>query len=306
MQTSLWFEIFGQDNIDIDNLNRYFSFLLNCSNLSVESPSHTHHILPKSLDINNQCCTETITLSIKNHYYAHYLIPDIFITPYIRGAMSAVLSGLLQGEYVDQIPKDLLEAGRKKMSLYMQNFGNPTYGKVFITDGISMKLINKNSDVPEGWRLGMSDMQKEKNSIGHLGHVVSRNHREKLSKSLRGQIWITDGIQNKKIPQSASLPSGWRYGQCDITKAKKSVGHLHKLYITDGIHERRICDTDLIPSGWYIGLSEPHKERVRNAKHGISTTAGKIWIQNGQKQTLISKDTPIPDGWQKGMLPRNK
>ena len=51
---------------------------------------------------------------------------------------------------------------------------NPMYGKVRITDGVRNKTINKEDEVPEGWRYGMVCSRKK------LGKEVSRSETSSL------------------------------------------------------------------------------------------------------------------------------
>jgi len=33
---------------------------------------------------------------------------------------------------------------------------------------------------------------------------------------MKGRIWITNGLKNKKILKENEIPSGWYRGRCDI------------------------------------------------------------------------------------------
>ena len=82
------------------------------------------------------------------------------------------------------------------------------------------------------WNKGLTkenslSLQKTSNTL--LGHKVSSSTRKKISDKSKNRVMITDGVQNKRIPQDNQalidkyLSEGWRYG-------KAKTGLDRKLY----------------------------------------------------------------------------
>lgn len=61
-----------------------------------------------------------------------------------------------------------------------------------------------------------------------------------------GSMWITNGVENRKIKKDEPIPEGWKRG--------RKVGE-KTMWITNGSKEIRIKKTDEIPNGWRKGRS---------------------------------------------------
>ena len=66
------------------------------------------------------------------------------------------------------------------------------YGKIFITNGTQNKMISPGTDIPNGWKIGISDNKNRHN---------------------KGKIWVTNGILEKMINKDADIPEGWVRGR---------------------------------------------------------------------------------------------
>ena len=80
------------------------------------------------------------------------------------------------------------------------------YGKIWITNGVDIKLIYVNDNLPEGWHKGKrrnSDDARKKISIALSG----TNHPG------YGKIWITNGEINKRIYPTEIIPIKWYRGK---------------------------------------------------------------------------------------------
>jgi len=162
-------------------------------------------------------------------------------------------------------------------------------------------------------------------------YINSRLYEEsrlKFSQMISESIWITDGINSKRIPSNLSYPDHWYPGRPEevhhkiaeqIKGTKHSLEHIKKnsdsqqgrIHITDGINEKHIKD-DYILDGWYLGRSESSKKKISIANLGraISELAkykiaqhqtGTFWVTNNKINKKIKNTTEIPKGWRLGL-----
>ena len=81
-----------------------------------------------------------------------------------------------------------------------------------------------------------------------------------------GKIWITNGVENKKIKDKDLIPNGWRigrilgseFGKLMSNKLKGTrIGNQNTQYgtcwITNGIESKKVKKTETIPDGWKLG-----------------------------------------------------
>jgi hypothetical protein len=108
-----------------------------------------------------------------------------------------------------------------------------------------------------------------------------------------GTVWITDGINAKKINKDVDLPPGWSYGRtskkkCDncgepASSQQSKYCRAHKLEA-------------LKANGKNAGI-----KNVRNILgRAKESYAGKKFITNGMIDKLHDPSTPTPDGWRYG------
>ncbi len=86
----------------------------------------------------------------------------------------------------------------------------------------------------------------------------SSKHRENISKGLTGlvgtkrpresgtHIWITNGVETRRVKKSDSLPDGWKGGSSFKPTS-------NTIWITDGSKNKRIDVVSNIPEGWKRG-----------------------------------------------------
>lgn len=81
-----------------------------------------------------------------------------------------------------------------------------------------------------------------------------------------GKIWVTNGVENKKIKDKDLIPNGWRigrilgseFGKLMSNKLKGTrIGSQNTQYgtcwITNGIESKKVKKTETIPDGWKLG-----------------------------------------------------
>lgn len=107
--------------------------------------------------------------------------------------------------------------------------------KVSITDPryLSGQLV-------QPWKGGHHSQQtkiKIKNS-------VKLKYKNGMTNSQYGTMWITNGIQNKKIKSDNVIPQGWKRGRNN---------YRNKCWITDGIQNKMIDKNAIVPQGWKKG-----------------------------------------------------
>lgn len=75
---------------------------------------------------------------------------------------------------------------------YSTDLHGNNYGKVFITNGTDNKMITKESQVPEGWVLGVSETKNKHN---------------------KGKIWINNGSEEKMVYKDIPFSDEWKRGR---------------------------------------------------------------------------------------------
>ena len=111
----------------------------------------------------------------------------------------------------------------------------------------------------------MSDSVKEQVSKRFRGILLSEDRKIELSKIAKNRRSITNGVKGGWLHEGEQMPEGWRYGR--------------------------------------LPYRVKRKKRADRINH--NTTLGLIWVNNGKQNLYIKKDSPIPDGYQRGMLKRN-
>ena len=94
-----------------------------------------------------------------------------------------------------------------------------------ITDGMTVKFINKGLPIPEGWKPASTNPEGNAN-----------------------KICITNGKRNKFIRSFADMPKtgGWKIGSCNL-------GNTDFFWMTDGKIDKQVPAGTAIPGGWRKG-----------------------------------------------------
>lgn len=126
--------------------------------------------------------------------------------------------------------------------------------RIGITDGIRNKFIKKDKKIPKGWKLGTSWTDEHKQKIRSIRKqrwanlseqeknewkekIVFANkntprkpqsskQREEIGKKFKNSIYITNGIDNKRIKNEEQIPKGWIKGR--VTKTPRSKETIEK------------------------------------------------------------------------------
>ena len=150
--------------------------------------------------------------------------------------------------------------------------------KIWITNGIENKNISATSEIPQGYRRGLSQ---------------------------KGYIWISDGIKIKRLQIGKAIPEGYREGRSE--KHRNVIRG--KIWITDGRTNKTINPDDTIPEKWKRGRTvtpyKGHACTVVTKQFLSNLTSNTIPITNGMICKRILKTDKIPEGFRKGRL-KNK
>jgi hypothetical protein len=114
---------------------------------------------------------------------------------------------------------------------------------------------------------------KGKMAYALLFFKVSESTKKTLIKSIsdyrKNFMPITDGISDKWILKTETVPEGFTRGFSPATIKKHGDGNKGKKWITNGVESKQI-KSDRLPEGWYYGQTEKHKENNSNALSGMN------------------------------------
>jgi hypothetical protein len=85
-----------------------------------------------------------------------------------------------------------------------------------------------------------------------------KRHKESTASktyTAKGSIWITNGIERRRVAVDSVLPEGWQKGK-EITAVKRAtIAVKGSMWITDGHQDRRVIGGSDVPEGWRRGRS---------------------------------------------------
>ena len=152
-------------------INRYNSFIEYCRGRSIEIGTYTeiHHIIPVCLGGNN-ASDNLIVMTAREHYLAHWILWKAYDNPSLTNAFF-MMCRQNKKQNREIIPSYLYEKLKKEMAIIAAERGK---SRIWITNGIEDKFIDKNSEIPSGWGRGrtltkditkIDIYKKEKNSL---------------------------------------------------------------------------------------------------------------------------------------------
>ena len=134
------------------------------------------------------------------------------------------------------------------------------------------------------------------------------HHTEEAKQAISNNIWITNGIENKKAEKEEQIPLGWRLGRVHSShwktgrkKGSKNINgtKVTTIWITDGTISRRYPKDQSIPDGcvhgrlitWAkgreAGFKNPHTSEW-NSKIGKALTGIKRSAETKKKNALVN------------------
>jgi hypothetical protein len=138
---------------------------------------------------------------------------------------------------------------------------------------------------------------------GGKGGSHSDETNKKLAELRKGKIWITDGENQKYVPEGDILSwesKGWKRGMKPSAKrdAYFAGGSRTKNTVwinKDGINKRVSSDdiVEHINNGWIIGQLSTNPGQHKRAY---------VWITDGVESKNVKSTEPIPDGWRLGRV----
>jgi hypothetical protein len=157
---------------------------------------HKHHILPKHMGGSDDP-SNLVELSLEEHAEAHRILFEKYGLWQDEIAWKG-LSGLIGKEEI--IRKVLSEAAKERL----EKQGNPFSGIKTKSNFIENKENRKYA----------SDLSKTPEAILKRKQTYSKIQHQKGEKNSQfGSMWITNGLENKKVSKNSSLQEGWRKGR---------------------------------------------------------------------------------------------
>lgn len=221
-------------------------------------------------------------------------------------------------------------------------------GKIYMKNGLTEIKINPEEidkyrvlGFSEG-RLHMTDIQKFKLSLSHMGKKLTEKHKEnisigsigkkksksmkdKLSETRTGMVFINNGKKEKIIqPQDLQfyLNDNWVKGKLPMLEetkkaiSKSSIGKsgtiTGRIYINKNSVEKVIPKDKLdehISNGWVKGRLKQSQETKQKLKGRKGSTSGKIGINNKISNKFIFEEELekyLNEGWLKGLKSTKK
>lgn len=197
-----------------------------------------------------------------------------------------------------------------KVSGWYAKQGEARRGKIWISKNMVNKLINEDElaiYLADGWLRGLYISEKGKEA---------QLKAAKFNKGATGKVWINNTLENKfvdKCELDTFLASGWVKGRmpdkinlevkkkndADHAIRMKNKKHIHNSITGECIRVDVSEINEYLSNGWVLGnpkIAENNRNRKVNLK-------GKIYINNGIKNLLISKeelDDYLSKGWLRG------
>lgn len=276
-----------------------------CTDILKKSKTHYgeyeyHHIIPKACK-GSDCKYNLVCLTIREHYIAHLLLTQIYKGTEYETAMLHAISCMKMGsskskrstqlKFNSRLYAQLVSKGRK-----MQHLHHSYKGYIQITNGINNKLIHPSKlhdYLIAGWTRGQT--QK-----------ISAEGRKAKGAKYKNTYFVTNGIDNLRIPNNQPIPNGYYKGRifncCHLSNNPTTKNHKWMYKENELIHVSSNQIETYIQLGFQLGRGPS------NNKFKFSTK-GKICINNGVKNKMI-----FPSdlekwkilGWTQGQLKRSR
>jgi hypothetical protein len=211
-------DIYHHNNLFLKNkyYHWYYSIiekaLIQSRNKS-EDYFESHHILPQCMfpEYSKKCSWNTVLLTAKEHFIVHLLLPKMCIHHYHRNKMTCAINAMMRNS------NNQIRYSSKLFSLYRKQHALAI--KELLTNKPKKSIENYKGPKTENHRknislgkTGITASESHKLSLknSHLGHVPSKESRDKNSISHKGLLWWNNGFKNikSKIPPDNSWSRG--------------------------------------------------------------------------------------------------
>ena len=267
------------------NYQEHYNRLINRGKTRHHPDCYTeeHHIIPRCIGGSNYP-ENMVKLTPEEHYVAHQLLIKLY-----SGNRKYKLA---HGAKMMTVDSNGRRVNNKLQGWLKRLLSEAKKNRIWITNEIDSRIINKDDPIPDGWRRG-----SHYKSLGATGLIWIKNETHSLripatddipdgwelgrfDSTTKDTIWINNGQESRMIPKDESIPEGWSKGYHFNTNEDK-------IYITNGFESKMIPKDDPLPDGWRRGN---HHKNV----------AGYIWITNEIDSKRIPETESIPDGWRRG------
>lgn len=287
--------IYGLPSVSSENevhLQRYIKFISSRPKRDLKRNGklyNIHHIVPRGLNgLDTQ--ENLIKLTHREHWLAHLMLYKAYGGPMTYAFCYLSKKGKITNSRVYKNAIELLKSselqinnGIINMTVYSANDVPPGFilgrftseeckksrsikmkEKIWITDGVTNKRIEKNTQIPENFNLGKTERTR-----------VKRDH-------AAGKVWITDGVINKYIDKDSLVPEGYHLGF--VTKQKKIRIDKNKLHIwiNNGSSNKFITE-----DSFYLYENEYEKGRIFSEKHIKALSTRVICLNTNKKYNSI-------------------
>jgi hypothetical protein len=169
---------------------------------------HIHHIIPKHMGGTDEP-SNLVELTIEEHAEAHKILYETYGKIEDKVAWMS-LAGLAPKA---ELMKEIYQLGRRnadksiKEKYGVTNPGQLPKSRKSASERLKTLHAQGSLKIPD-WR-GKTHTDETKKKIGQANAISQKGEKN----SQYGTMWITNGINNKKIPKSDSIPLGWYKGR---------------------------------------------------------------------------------------------
>lgn len=140
---------------------------------------------------------------------------------------------------------------------------------------------------------------KAKKSKALIGRIISAEHREKISRALKGK---------KKTPEHVNKVAQALRGKHHSEEWKRRHSEMLTGRVRGALSDdvkRKISEANKKYYSTHKNVISERMKKYYSAHPHPLVGAQFSWINNGVNNKRLSKGTPIPDGWRKGMIRYN-
>ena len=247
-----WKQEFTEDECNFDKVQEYLEFIKEAINRYDSSRySELHHVIPRCVNRESKYDNEVSRINGRDHFLAHKKLVDCFngllyyklmhsfgmmsrlikqkeineeeyeqVAQYIKGSRSGILHPMYGKHHSEETKKKMSNKRQPGMTgayWYGKSIPEETRRKISKTkkslkqsSGVNNPMYGKHHT--EETRRTISEKNKGKVSA-RKGVTLSKETKKKLSESLKGFHWYTDGKNNLRIKDQDCVPDGFFPGR---------------------------------------------------------------------------------------------